>query len=271
MRTEGMIPKPKRTEEAQSTSLLKLIKPADLLSVLNALLGLAAIVVVLGVGGTSVIERALETALILILLAAVVDGLDGTIARTMGSSPIGKYLDSLADMISFGVSPAIVAYVLVLSESYLSGTSAYRDLVLAFCGAYVICGMLRLARFDANHTLKGVPNEQDADFEGFPITGSATFLAVIMLLILELRLPPSSTALILMGLMGLLCLLMTSRIRYRNLRDKRITIPTGLVFLTLFALYLLSSVFVYPVLVVAILTAFYMLTPFARVFPPALR
>jgi CDP-diacylglycerol--serine O-phosphatidyltransferase len=257
MRTEGMIPKPKRTEEAQSTSLLKLIKPADLLSVLNALLGLAAIVVVLGVGGTSVIERALETALILILLAAVVDGLDGTIARTMGSSPIGKYLDSLADMISFGVSPAI--------------TSAYRDLVLAFCGAYVICGMLRLARFDANHTLKGVPNEQDADFEGFPITGSATFLAVIMLLILELRLPPSSTALILMGLMGLLCLLMTSRIRYRNLRDKRITIPTGLVFLTLFALYLLSSVFVYPVLVVAILTAFYMLTPFARVFPPALR
>ena len=262
MRTDSMRTKTKNGD-AENTSLLKLLKPADLLSLLNALFGFAAILFVLD--GTSVTERALEHALVLILLAVVADCLDGTVARKMGSSPIGKYLDSLADMISFGVAPAIVAYVLVLSESYFTVTSMYSDVVLAFCGAYMICGMLRLARFDAKPLFRRERLTRDkmvdTDFEGFPITGSATFLGSFMLLIIELRLPPSSSASMLIGIMGLLCLLMTSRIRYRNLRDKRITIMAGIVFLTLFVFYISSSKFVYPALVVAVLTAVYICSP----------
>ena len=258
MRTDSMLHK---NTYGENTSLLKLIKPADLLSILNALFGFTAILFVLG--GTSVTKRALENALILVLLAVVADCLDGTVARKVGSSPIGKYLDSLADVISFGVAPAIITYV--LSESYLKVTSTYSEVVLAVCGAYVICGMLRLARFDAKPLFhrERLTKEKvfDTDFEGFPITGSATFLGSFMLLIIELRLPPSSNAPILIGVMGLLCLLMTSRIRYRNLRDKRITIMAGIVFLTLFVFYISSLKFVYPAFVVVVLTTVYICSP----------
>jgi len=77
-------------------SILKLIKLPDLLSVLNALFGFTAILFVLRKANAS----AIENALVLILAAAVVDGLDGVVARKIGWSPIGKYLDSLAVMVS---------------------------------------------------------------------------------------------------------------------------------------------------------------------------
>jgi len=273
-----MTTKTKNTDaNAKNTSLLKLLKPADLLSILNALFGFAAIIFVLD--GTSVTERALEHALVLILLAVVADCLDGTVARKMGSSPIGKYLDSLADMVSFGVAPAIVAYVLF--KSHLRVPTTYTGVVMAVCSAYVVCGMLRLARFDAKPFFQkesfteetttlntgylfGKEKVSDGFFEGFPITGSATFLAAFMLLTIELQpqVPIPLSVPILIGLIGLLCLLMTSRIRYRNIRDKRITIPAGMVFLTLFVLYITSSAFIYPTLAVAVLTAFYICSPF---------
>jgi archaetidylserine synthase len=274
-----MTTKTKNTDaNAKNTSLLKLLKPADLLSILNALSGFAAILFVLD--GTSVTERALENALVLILLAVVADCLDGTVARKMGSSPIGKYLDSLADMVSFGVAPAIVAYVLF--KSHFRVPTTYTGVVLAVCSAYVVCGMLRLARFDAKPFFqkesftKGTTTlntgslfgreekVSDGFFEGFPITGSATFLASFMLLTIELQpqVPIPLSVPILIGLIGLLCLLMTSRIRYLNIRDKRITIPAGMVFLTLFVLYITSSAFIYPTLAVAVLTAFYICSPF---------
>ncbi len=268
-------------------SILKLIKLPDLFSILNALLGFTAILFVLG--GTSVTEKAFKNALILILLAVVADGLDGIVARNVESSPLGKYLDSLADMLSFGVAPAIIVYV--LSKNYFAVPSMYINIVLAFCGAYVISGMLRLARFNAKESRfsfstnlslekKALPEKlvqksflekEKVYFEGFPITGSATFLASFMLLLIELQFPPYSSASILIALMGMLCLLMTSRIRYRNIRDRRIVIPAGMIFFTLLVFYLFSLPFVYPAAIIAASTAFYICSPFVYVFPPALR
>lgn len=253
-------------------SILKLIKLPDLFSILNALFGFTAILFVLG--GTSVTEKALKDALILILLAVVADGLDGIVARNVESSPLGKYLDSLADMLSFGVAPAIVIYV--ASKNYFAIPAMYINVVLAFCGAYVISGMLRLARFNAKESRFSFSTgflleKEKAYFEGFPITGSATFLASFMLLLIELQLPPYSSASILIALMGMLCILMISRIRYRNIRDRRIVIPAGIIFFTLLVFYLFSLPFVYPAAIIVVATAFYICSPFARVFTPALR
>lgn len=246
-------------------SIVKVIKPPDLLSICNALFGFTAILFVLG----SVSEKAIKNALVLILVAAVVDGLDGVVARNIGCSPLGKYLDSLADMVSFGVAPAIVVYVLL--KNYLPD---YAYVTLAFCGAYVISGMLRLARFDAASERRTTPNElrfnekeskSKEDFEGFPITGGAIFLASFMLVLIELQLPFYSYSILLIVLMGILCFLMTSRIRYRNIRDKRIAIAVGLVFFTLFFFYLfyLPLPFVYPAAIIVALTAVYICSPFA--------
>ncbi|MBE0515894.1 MAG: CDP-alcohol phosphatidyltransferase family protein [Methanophagales archaeon] len=259
-----------------SPSILRLIKLPDLLSVLNALLGFSAILLVLG--GVSVTERALKNALVLILLAAVVDGLDGMVARTIECSPLGVYLDSLADMLSFGVAPAIVVYVLITDYSAVS--APHGDVVLALCGAYVISGMLRLARFNANLFLerKALPKEEtnssfstgslvekervtNTDFIGFPITGAATFLASFVLLAIELEVPPYSSASLLIALMGILCFLMTSRIRYRSIRDKRLVLPVGIVFLTFFFFSILALQFIYLALAVVAVTTVYMCSP----------
>ncbi|HID20488.1 MAG TPA: CDP-diacylglycerol--serine O-phosphatidyltransferase [Methanophagales archaeon] len=239
-----------------SESILKLIKLPDLLSICNALLGFTAIIFVL----TDVSEEAIKNALVLILVAAVIDGLDGMVARTIECSPMGKYLDSLADMISFGVAPAIVAYALL--TNYLPVSYIYVEVLSAFGGAYVICGLLRLARFDANASLESEVKERRNDFVGFPITGSAIFLASVMLLAVEAHLSPCPP--ILIGLMCILCLLMTSRIRYRNIRDRRILIPVGIVFLTLFIFYIFSLQFVYPAAIIAALTAIYICSPLVR-------
>jgi len=234
-------------------SILKLIKLPDLLSICNALFGFTAILFVLA--GVSVSKEAIKNALVLILVAAVVDGLDGMVARKVEHSPLGKYLDSLADMVSFGVAPAIVVYVLL--KNFLHVTYTHVDVASAFCGAYVISGMLRLARFNAKPFFQN-------DFEGFPITGSAIFLASFMLQAIEL---PYSFSSLLIILMGILCFLMTSRMRYRNIRDKRIAIPVGIVFFTLFFFYAFyPKLFVYPAAIIVALTAFYICSPLARVF-----
>lgn len=261
--------------------MLKLIKLPDLLSVLNALLGFSAILFVLAGVSVGVSEKAIKNALVLILVAAVVDGLDGMVARNVECSPLGKYLDSLADMLSFGVAPAIVVYALLRNYFHVyAHASAYAYVTLALCGAYVISGMLRLARFNAKAFFQkesltketgfsfstGFLLEKEKvssnDFEGFPITGSAIFLASFMLVFIELDLHPFYPhSYLLIGLICILCFLMTSRIRYRTIRDKRIAIPVGIVFFTLFFFYIVSLQFIYPALAVVTLTTFYILSP----------
>ena len=249
-------------ETADTTNvqgILRLIKLPDLFSILNAVLGFGAILLVLdGIRGAG---TRLATALVVILLAAMIDGLDGIVARAMVSSPLGAFLDSLADMVSFGIAPAILAHVFIMD--YCGLAAPYGGLALAVGGAYIICGMLRLARFNANlHvTCASEQRERSDEFLGFPITGSATFLASFLLLMTGLSIPPATSATLLIGVMALLCYLMTSRIRYHKLRDWRITVPVGLIFLTLFLSYLLSFGFIYLTFVAVALAAFYMCSP----------
>jgi len=227
-------------------NILKLIKLPDLISICNALLGFLAILLVLSGG-----SEALKDALVVILSAAVIDGLDGLVARRIESSHMGRYLDSLADMVSFGTAPAILAFVLINDR-----------LMIAVCSAYLICGELRLARFDAR-AAGATTGDMDVDFEGLPITGSAVVLASFMLLALELHLHLVSS-LFLSFLMAALCILMTSRIRYRNLRDMRIVIPLGCIFFALILLYALHSpLFIYPTAIITALAAFYICSPAA--------
>ena len=84
-----------------------------------------------------------EFAVIAIILAAIIDGLDGRIARLIkGTSKVGKELDSLTDMISFGVAPAFIMYFWKLNTLGRFGW--------LLCLIYVICVALRLARFNVN-------------------------------------------------------------------------------------------------------------------------
>ena len=98
-------------------------------------------------------------AIIAIIFAALIDGLDGRIARLIkGTSKVGKELDSLTDMISFGVAPAFIMYFWSLNNLGRVGWLA--------CLIYVICVALRLARF--NITSNTNAKWKENFFEGVP-------------------------------------------------------------------------------------------------------
>ena len=114
------------------------------------------------IGLTSIrfaLDGRFELAIIAIIFAALIDGLDGRIARLIkGTSKVGKELDSLTDMISFGVAPAFIMYFWKLNELGRFGW--------LICLIYVICVALRLARFNVN--TGGEPSWKDNFFEGVP-------------------------------------------------------------------------------------------------------
>ena len=100
-----------------------------------------------------------ELAVIAIIVAGIIDGLDGRIARLIGgASKVGKELDSLTDVISFGVAPAFIMYFFVMKD--LGRIGWLISLI------YVVCVALRLARF--NITSNADPSWRDNFFEGVP-------------------------------------------------------------------------------------------------------
>ena len=116
------------------------------------------------IGLTSIrfaLDERYEIAIIAILFAALIDGLDGRIARLIkGTSKVGKELDSLTDMISFGVAPAFIMYFWKLNTLGKFGW--------LLCLIFVVCVALRLARFNINSNQE--PSWRDNFFEGVPIS-----------------------------------------------------------------------------------------------------
>ena len=116
-----------------------------------------------------------ELAIIAVVFAAVIDGLDGRIARLIkGTSKVGKELDSLTDVISFGVAPAFIMYFWSLNNLGKLGW--------LLCLIYVVCVALRLARFNVNSNES--PTWRDNFFEGVP--SPAGGILVLMPLIYSL-------------------------------------------------------------------------------------
>ena len=113
-------------------------------------------------------------AIIAILFAGLMDALDGRIARLIkGTSKMGKELDSLADVISFGVAPAFIMYF--WSLQYLDKLGWF------VCLMYVVCVALRLARFNVNSEEE--PSWKDNFFEGVPAPAGG--IIVLMPLVLS--------------------------------------------------------------------------------------
>ena len=110
-------------------------------------------------------------ATISIVVATIIDRFDGKVARKLvTSSKFGEELDSLADLVSFGVSPAFLIWSLILIEIKFG-------IILVII--YISAGALRLARFNCSED-KGV-------FQGVPITIAGLFMAILSLIIINYR------------------------------------------------------------------------------------
>ena len=112
------------------------------------------------------VEDRFELAIIAILFAAILDGLDGRVARLLKSSTrFGAEMDSLADFVNFGVAPAVVLYIWALDELKSIGWIAAL--------IYAICGCLRLARFNVMLDNPNRPKWQNNFFTGVPAPAGA--------------------------------------------------------------------------------------------------
>lgn len=136
-----------------------------------------------------------QYAAIMVIIGMLLDGLDGRVARMLNTqSEFGKELDSLSDVISFGVAPAIIMYISVLQTA---GPESW--FVTAI---FPICGALRLARFNVRESEPGY-------FTGLPITAAGGILATMTLYNVYVE-----NIYILMLAMLFLSFLMVSNIKY---------------------------------------------------------
>src|SRR6186997_799157 len=152
-------------------SMLRSYTPADALTIGNAACGTIAIFLCLNYLAEDN-RRLLWTAFLLLPLALVCDVLDGYVARLdrRRQSLLGGDLDSLADVISFGVAPAVLGFTLGLR-------GGWDMLVLTY---FVVCGVSRLARFNVTAAaLSDATTGKVKYFQGTPIPTSIVLVAIL--------------------------------------------------------------------------------------------
>jgi len=155
----------------------------------------------------SVFQEKFFYAAVAILLACVFDILDGKVARLSGAtSKFGVQYDSLADLVSFGIAPALLAFSWALRPYGKFGWLA------AFL--FVVCGALRLARFNVQSSSGEVKY-----FKGLPIPAAASMIALTILLYLRLIETDWVKDIVILVMIYILAFLMVSNIRYFSFKE----------------------------------------------------
>ena len=180
----------------------------------------------------SAINGQFDKAAWLILLSLVFDGLDGRVARlTNTCSRFGVEFDSLADIVAFGVAPALLMYL------YVGDTFGRFGIVAS--ALFVIFGAVRLARFNVS-TSQGEPSV----FIGIPIPTAAVFISLSVLLFEKYSLGTQYGVLILIAAL-ILSFLMVSNIRYPSFK-KVDTSAKNTMRLFVAVLFVALVIFIYP-------------------------
>jgi CDP-diacylglycerol--serine O-phosphatidyltransferase len=180
-----------------------------------------------------------------IVLGAIFDSVDGRVARlTNTQSSFGEQFDSMSDLISFGVSPAIVYYFRFLSDSGRPG------MVAAFF--FILCGALRLARFNAN-----IDKNKSDYFQGLPIPGGAT--AAISLILISLSMPEIvSFRPLTVGYLLFYAALMISNVPFPSFKNSEwVRKHKKQVLMVIFLIF--ASLFIYEEVMIPAIITFYVL------------
>ncbi|CAM2893841.1 CDP-diacylglycerol--serine O-phosphatidyltransferase [Helicobacter burdigaliensis] len=191
-----------------------------------------------------------ELACWLVLLSLIFDGLDGRIARLTGTtSKFGVEFDSLADVVAFGVAPAMILFFYVGHH--------YGKFGAVVSGLYVVFGAIRLARFNVT-TTQNEPNV----FIGLPIPSAAVFIVSWLLFEMGIKQDyPHYDSILLVLLLAsslLVGLLMVSNIRYPSFKKmsfERVSFGKIIVLLML----ILAVLFMYPTYTIVVLISAYVL------------
>ena len=201
-----------------------------------------------------------QQAILLIFASCIFDLLDGRMARLIGKeSPFGREFDSIADVVSFGLAPALLLAKGVLFEM------PYSSIGWGIGFLYLLCGALRLARFNC---IAAAPKTEHShsDFVGLPIPMAAGAIVSVVFLLMK-----SYNADIGMGFwkyplaaaMVGLALLMMSKVRYPSFKHLNLRSQAKLPVLIIATLVIIA-VISYPWLMPAVLFGFYLIYGLAR-------
>jgi CDP-diacylglycerol--serine O-phosphatidyltransferase len=159
----------------------------------------------------------------LILAAVIFDSLDGRLARMGGrTSLFGAEFDSLADVVSFGVTPALMVFFLILAPR--GDYQWFREFGWMIAFVYLLCGAVRLARFNVitNPLLHRAEADSHKDFVGLPIPAAAGTVASLVLLLLNMAANAKELRQLTLALPLILILvsfLMVSTVRYPSFKQ----------------------------------------------------
>ncbi len=226
--------KPKNNFKIVSDKKARMLLP-NALTLINVCIGLSSIKFAL--------DAKFELSIIAIIFAAIFDTLDGRVARLLkGTSLVGKELDSLADLISFGVAPAFIMYFWSLNNLGKFGW--------LLTMIYVVCVALRLARFNVSSNLE--PSWKDNYFEGVPSpAGGILILMPLIFSLSEINLININYDIVVPVLMILISFLLISKIP--TFAFKKITIPRRMTIFALFGIVLLFGlllIYTFKVLII---------------------
>ena len=226
---------PKKNFKLVSDKKTRVILP-NILTLIGVCIGLSSIKFAL--------DSKYEIAVIAIIFAALIDGLDGRIARLIkGTSKVGKELDSLTDVISFGVAPAFIMYFWSLNNLGKFGW--------LLCLIYVVCVALRLARFNVHSNEEA--SWKDNFFEGVPSpAGGILVLMPLIYSLSELKFLNINYNFIVPVFFILVSLLLISKVPTYSL--KKIVVPRTMTIFLLFGIVLffgLLLIYTFNVMVIS--------------------
>jgi CDP-diacylglycerol--serine O-phosphatidyltransferase len=253
-------PAPERQRE------IKIYFLPNLMTASNLFCGFVALTKIVEAQGL-LFNASIKVALAFILLACIFDLLDGRLARMGGvESAFGREFDSLADLISFGVAPAFLVHRVVLRDVFLKSP----EIGWFIASVYLICGALRLARFNCLAAIPG--SGASKEFLGFPIPAAAGLVASVTLFLMwgdqrEADFSAGPWRLILPALMLFLSFMMVSEVKYPSfktldLRTRRTFTRMVLIVLFIGCLMVLWR-YILPIVLPIIFTA-YLLYGFVR-------
>jgi CDP-diacylglycerol--serine O-phosphatidyltransferase len=192
-----------------------------------------------------------DRAAMLVFLAAILDGLDGRVARmTNTSSAFGEQLDSLADVVSFGVAPAFLVYRWALVDFGRAG------LFVSFL--FVVCGACRLARFNVQ-----VHVVDKRYFVGLPIPSAAGALCGLIWVLPD-PLPSLELKAVFIAVTVVLGYLMVSTLRYRSFKDVDLKSRRSRMLVPIVAIILASIAYLQEIALTVLLVVFALSGPVAR-------
>jgi CDP-diacylglycerol--serine O-phosphatidyltransferase len=257
---------PQSGDSGKPAPVLKIYFLPNLMTAGNLFFGFVALTKIVEAEAGPAGNGKIKVALGFILLACICDLLDGRLARMGGvESPFGREFDSLADLISFGAAPAFLVHRVVLQRVF----SNRPEIGWFIASIYLICGALRLARFNCLAALPGGGGGKE--FLGFPIPAAAGLVASLTLFLMwDQDFTDLSTGpwrYLLPGLLLFLSVMMVSEVKYPSfktldLRARRTFAKTVVVIIFVAAVVILPTL-ILPVVLPLIFTI-YLLYGFIR-------